>query len=89
MSKYNEYKKRYERDQQTIKSFDKLYWKSLQDNVIDKTEYEGLCNISTKYLEEKIESFLKDLFSTASENLFYTALLSINHPVIKYTSNPE
>ena len=29
MSKYNEYKKRYERDQQTIKSFDKLYRKSL------------------------------------------------------------
>ena len=90
MSKYNEYKKRYERDQQTIKSFDKLYGKSLQDNVIDKTEYEGLCNIFTKHLEEtKNESFLKDLLSTASEDLFYTALLSINHPVIKYTSNPE
>ena len=90
MSKYNEYKKRYERDQQTIKSFDKLYRKSLQDNVIDKTEYEGLCNIFTKCLEEtKNESFLMDLLSTESENLFYTALLSINHPVIKYTSNPE
>ena len=90
MSKYNEYKKRYERDQQTIKSFDKLYRKSLQDNVIDKTEYEGLCNIFTKHLEEtKNESFLKDLLSTASEDLFYTALLSINHPVIKYSSNPE
>ena len=32
------YKKRYERDQQTIKHFDKLYRKSIQDNVIDKTE---------------------------------------------------
>ena len=42
MSKYKEYKKRYKRDQQTIKSFDKLYRKSLPDNVIDKTEYEGL-----------------------------------------------
>ena len=52
MSKYNEYKKRYERDQQTIKPSDKLYRKSFQDNVIDKTEYEGLCNIFTKYLEE-------------------------------------
>ena len=90
MSKYTEYKKRYERDQQTIQSFDKLYRKSSQDNVIDKTEYEGLCNIFTKYLEEtKNESFLKDLLSTASENLFYAALLSINQPVIKYTSNPE
>ena len=90
MSKYNEYKKRYERDQQTIKSFGKLYRKSLRDNVIDKTEYEGLCINFTKYLEEtKSESFLMDILSTASENLFYTALLSINHPVIKYTSNPK
>ena len=35
INKYNKYKKQYERDQQTIKSFDKLYRKSLQDNVID------------------------------------------------------
>ena len=34
-NKYNKYKKQYERDQQTIKSFDKLYRRSLQDNVID------------------------------------------------------
>ena len=39
INKYNKYKKIYERDQNTIKSFDKLYRKSLQDNVIDKTEY--------------------------------------------------
>ena len=57
--KYNKYKKLNERDQQTIKSFDKLYRKSLQDNVIDKTDYESLCIISTKYVDEKkIESFL-------------------------------
>ena len=57
--KYNKYKKQYERDQNTIKSFDKLYRKSLQDNVIDKTEYESLCNIFTKYVDEnKNESFL-------------------------------
>ena len=48
INKYNKYKKQYDRDQQTIKSFDKLYRKSLQDNVIDKTEYESLCNIFTK-----------------------------------------
>ena len=57
----NKYKfnKEYERDQQTIKSFDKLYRKSLQVNVIDKTEYESLCNIFTKYVDEnKNESFL-------------------------------
>ena len=59
MQKYNKYKKRYERDQNSIKSFDKLYRKSLQDNVIDKNEYESLCNIFTKYVDEnKNESFL-------------------------------
>ena len=58
-NKYNKYKKQYERDQQTIKSFDKLYRKSLQDNIIDKTEYDSLCNIFTKYVDEnKNESFL-------------------------------
>ena len=59
INKYNKYKKQYERDQNTIKSFDKLYRKSLQDNLIDKTEYESLCNIFTKYVDEyKNESFL-------------------------------
>ena len=59
INKYNKYKKHYERDQQTINSFDKFYRKSLQDNVIDKTEYESLCNIFTKYADEiKNESFL-------------------------------
>ena len=58
-NKYNKYKKQYERDLQTIKSFDKLYRKSLQDNIIDKNEYESLCNIFTKYIDEnKNESFL-------------------------------
>ena len=45
INKYNKYKKLYERDHQTIKSFDKLYRKSLQDNIIDKTEYDSLCKI--------------------------------------------
>ena len=59
INKYNKYKKQHERDQNTIKSFDKLYRKSLQDNVIDKTEYESLCNIFTKYIDEnKNEAFL-------------------------------
>ena len=59
INKCNKYKKHYERDQQTIKSFDKLHRKSLQDNVIDKTEYQSLCNIFTKYVDEnKNESFL-------------------------------
>ena len=59
INKYNKYKKQYEREQNTIKSFDKLYRESLQDNIIDKTEYESLCNIFTKYVDEnKNESFL-------------------------------
>ena len=59
INRYNKYKKQYERDQNTIKSFDKLYRKSLQDNIIDKTEYENLCKIFTKYFDEnKNESFL-------------------------------
>ena len=60
INKYNKYKQQYERDKQTNKSFDKLYRKFLQDNVIDKTEYESLCNIFTKYVDEnKNGSFLK------------------------------
>ena len=59
INKNNKYKKQFEKDQKTIKSFDKLYRKSSQDNVIDKNEYNRLCNFSTKYLDEtKIESFL-------------------------------
>ena len=59
ISRYNKYKKQYERDQHTIKPFDKLYRKSLQDSIIDKTEYENLCNIFTRYVDEnKNESFL-------------------------------
>ena len=56
--KYNKYKKQYEKVQQTIKSFDKLYRKSLQDSVIDKTEYESLCDFFTRYNDEnKNKSF--------------------------------
>ena len=59
INKYNKYKKQYEKDQQTFKSFDKLYRKSLQDNVIDKNECERLYKFFTKYVDEnKNESFL-------------------------------
>ena len=46
INKYNEYKKQNEKDQQTIKSFDKLYRKTSQDNVIDESEHESLRNFS-------------------------------------------
>ena len=59
LQKYNKNKKQYERDQNSIKSFDNFYRKSLQDNIIVKSEYESLCNIFTKYVDEnKNESFL-------------------------------
>ena len=59
INKYNIYKKQSDRDQLAIKSFDKLYRKSLQDNVIVEKVYESLCNIFTKYVDEnKNESFL-------------------------------
>ena len=59
INKYNKYQKQYERDQQTIKYFNNLYRKSLQDNIIDKTEYESLCNNFTRYVDEnKNGSFL-------------------------------
>ena len=48
INNYDKYKKQSERDQQTIKYFDKFYRKTLQDNLIDKTEHESLCNIFTK-----------------------------------------
>ena len=52
--------KNYQKDQQTTKSLDKLYRISTQDNVIDKKEYESLCNNFTEYLEGtlKNKSFL-------------------------------
>ena len=51
-NKYSKYKIQYERDPQTIKSFDKIYSKSLQDNVIDEIEYESPCNTFTNYLDK-------------------------------------
>ena len=59
MQKYNKYKKHYDNDQQSIKTFNKLYRKSFQDYVIDTSEQESLCEIFTKFLDEtKNESFL-------------------------------
>ena len=71
INKYNKYKKQYERDQNTIKSFDKLYRKSLQSNLIDKNEYESLCNIFTKYVDQnKNESFFINLNIKIKLNFF-------------------
>ena len=59
MKEHNKNNKKNERDQQTKKFFDKMYRESLNDNLIDKTEYERICNIFTNYVDEtKNETFL-------------------------------
>ena len=64
-------KKNYEKDQKTIKSFYKLYRKSLQDNVLDKIEYECLCESSTKYVDgNKNESFVININIKIKLNFF-------------------
>ena len=40
INKYKKRKKQYEQDQQNFKSFDKLYRKFFQKNVIDETDYD-------------------------------------------------
>ena len=71
INKYNKYKRQYERDQNTIKSFDKLYRKSLQDNIIDKTEDEDQFKIFTKYVDEnKNGSFIINMNIKIKLNVF-------------------
>ena len=60
IKKHNKDKKQNENDQQTINFFDKIYRKCLQDNVIDKNEYEPLSSKFTKNVTEtKINLFYK------------------------------
>ena len=71
INKYNKYKKQYERDQNTIKPFDKLYRTSLQYNITNKTEYESLCNIFTRYVDEnKNEPFFINMNIKIKLNIF-------------------
>ena len=63
INKHSKYKKQYGKDQQTIKSFDDLYRKSLRDNVVDRKEYERLCSTFTSCLDEmKIDFFMNMKF---------------------------
>ena len=69
LNNYIKYKKQYQKYQQTIKSFDKLYRRSLEENLIDKNEYESFCNIFNNYVDEKKnESFYKYAGFAASSN---------------------
>ena len=55
MQKYDRYETLYEKDQLTNKSFDKSYRKSSQVNISDKNEYESLCNIFSRYVDELLD----------------------------------
>ena len=58
--KYNIYREEYQKKLQAKNFFDKLYRKSLQDNLKDGNKYESLCNVYTKYLDEtQIDFFYK------------------------------
>ena len=62
MQSYNKYKKQYQKDQQTFISFDKLYRESSQDILFDKIDFESLCNVFTKFLDEtKIKNFFVNM----------------------------
>ena len=57
INKHNKYKKQYEKDQQRIRSFANFCRKFLQDNIIDKSDYESVCNVYTKYIDETKNEF--------------------------------
>ena len=58
LNNYTRYKKHYEEHQQTVKSPDKLDRKSLQNSLVDKSDYESLCNSFNKYvIETKMNVF--------------------------------
>ena len=53
------YEKHCDKEQRTVKSFDEIYRKSLQDDLNDKNEYDSLCSVFTQYFGwSKNESFL-------------------------------
>ena len=52
MQKFVKFKEQYQKDQQTLKSFNKLTREKLQDDFFDKYEYEFLPYIFTKFLDE-------------------------------------
>ena len=61
MQKREKYKKQYKKDQQTVKSSDKLNRKILQNNVIDKNKFESLCNILLNtWMERKMNLFYEN-----------------------------
>ena len=78
MQKYSKYKKVDEKDQQTIKAFDKIYRKNLQDNISQKNAYECSCNIFTNYLDETNTNLLYKHEQKVKRNFFSNDDLKIN-----------
>ena len=59
VNKSNKYKKQFGNNQETIKPFDKFYKKSLQDNLINKNEYESFVDILLNLcLIQKVNHFI-------------------------------
>ena len=84
INKYNKYKKQYEKDPQHIQSSHNLYRKSLQDIIVDKKEYESLCNIFAKYVAEtKNECFLMEMNIKMKLTFFSHKNLKLNLEVKK------
>ena len=61
LNKYNRCKKQYRKDQQTPKFCDKLYSKSLQDNLVNKREYENM-NLFVMFLINPLMNRKMNLF---------------------------
>ena len=60
INKYNKYKQQYQKDQQTVNSFDNLYRKNLEDKSNYENECKPLFNFFTKFLDvTKIDFFKK------------------------------
>ena len=64
------HKKRYELDQQTIKSIDKYYIKTLQQKIIDKSEDESLCNFSSKIWRKQKQNLFYE-YEREEKNYFF------------------
>ena len=79
INKHNKYKKQLEKDQQTVKLFDKPYRKSLQDNIHEKNESKSLRDFSTKIWEEtQINLFYKHEHEKIKFNLFCNNKIKFN-----------
>ena len=71
IQKYNKYEKHFEKDQQAIEFFYKLYRKSSQKNVIYISEYESLWKIFTRSVDEtKNKSFFYKHEQKTKNNFF-------------------